>query len=105
MIKENMLISFIIPVYNSEKYLTQCLDSIFSQPFTDFECIIINDCSPGDCKNLVQNYVKERGVAINYHENNTNLGLGEARNVGVELASGKYLFFLDSDDYLVEDGL
>lgn len=100
-----MLISFIIPVYNSEKYLIQCLESIFSQRFTDFECIIINDCSPGDCKNLVQNYVKERDVAIVYHENITNLGLGEARNVGVELSSGKYLFFLDSDDYLVKGGL
>jgi glycosyltransferase involved in cell wall biosynthesis len=100
-----MLISFIIPVYNSEEYLTQCLDSIFSQNFTDFECIVINDRSPGDCKNLVQDYVKERGITIVYHENITNLGLGEARNVGVGLSSGKYLFFLDSDDYLVEDGL
>ncbi|MBX9598003.1 MAG: glycosyltransferase family 2 protein [Burkholderiales bacterium] len=100
-----MLISFIIPVYDSEKYLTQCLNSIFSQKFTDFECVVINDRSPGDCKNLVQDYVKERGVTIVYHENITNLGLGEARNVGVELSSGKYLFFLDSDDYLVEDGL
>jgi glycosyltransferase involved in cell wall biosynthesis len=100
-----MLISFIIPVYNSEEYLTQCLDSIFSQNFTDFECIVINNRSPGDCKNLVQDYVKERGITIVYHENITNLGLGEARNVGVGLSSGKYLFFLDSDDYLVEDGL
>jgi len=86
-----MLISFIIPVYDSEKYLTQCLNSIFSQKFTDFECVVINDRSPGDCKNLVQDYVKERGVTIVYHENIINLGLGEARNVGVELSSGKYL--------------
>lgn len=105
MIKKNTLVSFIIPVYNSEPYLIQCLDSIFSQPFTDFECIVINDRSPGNCKDLVQDYAKERGVAIIYHENITNLGLGETRNVGVGLASGKYLFFLDSDDYLVEDGL
>ncbi len=100
-----MLVSFIIPVYNSEKYLTQCLDSIFSQPFTDFECIVINDCSPGNCRDLIQGYVTERGVAINYHENHVNLGQGITRNVGVGLASGKYLFFLDSDDYLVENGL
>lgn len=100
-----MLISFIIPVYNSEPYLIQCLDSIFSQPFKDFECIVINDCSPGNCRDLILRYVAERGVAINYHENVINLGLGETRNVGVGLSSGKYLFFLDSDDYLLENGL
>lgn len=100
-----MLVSFIIPVYNSEKYLVQCLDSVFSQKFTDFECIIVNDCSPGNCKNIVENYVKEHDVTIVYHENITNLGLGESRNAGVKLSSGKYLFFLDSDDYLLENGL
>lgn len=100
-----MLISFIIPVYNSEPYLIQCLDSLFSQPFSDFECIVINDCSPGDCRELIQRYTAERDVTIKYHENINNLGLGEARNVGVGLSSGKYLFFLDSDDYLVENGL
>jgi glycosyltransferase involved in cell wall biosynthesis len=91
-------ISVIIPVYNTEKYLPQCLDSVLAQTFQDFEIICINDGSKDNSLAILQEYAKKdkRIKVISYHKNK---GGGYARNQGLKIAKGEYLAFLDSDDF------
>ena len=88
--------SIIVPVYNTEKYLKRCLDSISKQSFTDYEVIIVNDGSVDNSSNIISKYPYK---IINQE----NLGLSIARNNGVKKAKGEYLIFLDSDDYIEKD--
>lgn len=91
-------ISVIIPVYNVEKYLTECLDSICNQTFTDLEIICINDGSTDNSFQILTEYAqKDKRIKI---LTLSNKGLGAARNWGLKVASGKYVYFLDSDDYI-----
>lgn len=85
--------SIIIPVYNVEKYIKKCLDSVFSQTFKDFEVIIVNDGTKDKSMDIVKNY--DAKVI-----NQVNQGLSEARNNGVKQAKGEYILFVDSDDYI-----
>ena len=88
--------SFIVPVYNVEKYVKKCLDSIFDQTFKDFEVIVVNDGTKDNSMNIVKNY----DVKIINQENQ---GLSVARNNGVKKATGDYIIFIDSDDYIEKD--
>ena len=88
--------SIVIPVYNVEKYIKRCLDSVFNQTEKDFEVIVINDGTKDNSMDIVKKY----DVVI---INQKNLGLSEARNNGVKKAKGEYLIFLDSDDYWDKD--
>ena len=88
--------SIIVPVYNTEKYLKRCLDSIKSQSFKDYEVIIVNDGSTDNSSDIISKYSYK---VINQE----NQGLSMARNNGVKDASGEYLIFLDSDDYIEKD--
>ena len=88
--------SIIVPVYNTEKYLKRCLDSIKSQTFKDYEVIIVNDGSTDNSSDIISKYSYK---VINQE----NQGLSMARNNGVKVASGEYLIFLDSDDYIEKD--
>lgn len=90
--------SIIVPVYNVEKYIKKCLDSIFAQTLKDFEVIVINDGTKDKSIELIKNY----DVKI---INQKNQGLSAARNRGVKESRGEYLLFLDSDDYLEKDTL
>ena len=92
-------ISVIIPVYNTEKYIEKCLESLAEQIMQDFEVIIVNDGSKDNSKDVIKNYMKSSKLNIKYLEKE-NGGLASARNYGVERASGTYISFLDSDDYL-----
>lgn len=96
--KNNPLVSIIIPVYNVEKYLAQCLDSIINQTYQDIEIICINDGSTDSSKNILEKYASkdERFQLINQ----INQGSSVARNVGMRKASGKYLMFVDGDDWI-----
>ncbi len=89
-------ISVIIPVYNVEKYLSKCLDSVLEQDFDSFEIVAVNDGSKDSSGKILEEYAKnnEKIVLVNQE----NKGLGGARNTGIANAKGKYLFFLDSDD-------
>lgn len=89
-------ISIIIPVYNGELYLSQCIDSILKQTYTNFEIIIINDGSTDSTNNIIHKYQKTDPRIINFYE--INQGVSAARNCGIELASGKYITFIDADD-------
>ena len=91
-------VSIILPVYNVEKYLSQCLDSIVNQTLKDFECICVNDGSPDNSLAILQKYAqKDKRFKIISQENK---GLSVARNVGMSNVSTKYLVFVDSDDWL-----
>lgn len=91
-------ISLIIPVYNVEKYLRECIDSVVNQNYDKLEIIIINDGSTDNSEEIIQEYLKKyQNIKYIKQENK---GLSEARNVGIKYATGKYMMFLDSDDYL-----
>lgn len=91
-------ISVIVPVYNVEKYLDKCITSIIEQTFTDFELILINDGSKDHSGSICDTY-KEKDSRIKViHQ--VNAGLSAARNVGIELSKGKYITFVDSDDFI-----
>lgn len=93
-----MQISVIVPVYNGEKYIRECLDSIFSQTFTDFEIIIVDDGSTDNTFDILTELsVKCNNLSIIRQENK---GVSCARNTGIKHAKGKYLCFIDSDDYI-----
>ncbi|MFB4033578.1 glycosyltransferase family 2 protein, partial [Streptococcus pneumoniae] len=95
---ENQLISVIVPVYNVEEYLKQCLDSILEQTFSNYEVILVNDGSTDSSGLICQEYA-EKDTRIRYFEKE-NGGLSDARNYGIEQAQGEYLTFVDSDDLL-----
>ena len=94
----NQLISVIVPVYNVEEYLKQCLDSILEQTFSNYEVILVNDGSTDSSGLICQEYA-ENDTRIRYFEKE-NGGLSDARNYGIEQARGDYLTFVDSDDFL-----
>lgn len=90
-------ISIIIPVYKVEPYLRQCVDSVLSQTYTNFEIILVDDGSPDNCPVICDEYAaKDSRVKVIHKENG---GLSDARNAGIKVAKGEYLFFLDSDDF------
>lgn len=98
-----MKLSVIIPVYNTEKYIEKCLDSIASQTLKDLEIIIVNDGSKDNSDNVINQWIENnKDVNVKYLKKE-NGGLSDARNFGVENASGKYISFVDSDDYLEKD--
>lgn len=94
----NIIISVIVPVYNVEKYLPYCLKSIQNQTFTDFECILIDDGSTDSSGVFCDQFSKEDYRFKVIHQENT--GVSEARNKGIRIASGEYISFIDSDDYI-----
>ncbi|MFR5757005.1 MAG: glycosyltransferase [Lachnospiraceae bacterium] len=90
--------SFIVPVYNTEKYLKKCLDSLVNQTYKDFEIIVVNDGSTDKSSNIISKYQKKyKNIIVIDKENE---GLSMARNRGVQKSSGKYIIFVDSDDYV-----
>lgn len=95
-----MKVSVIVPVYNTEKYLKNCIDSLLKQNFEDYEIIVINDLSPGNAEEIIKSYNDKKIV---YIKNKTNKGIGYNRNLGVKEAKGEYVCFIDSDDYVKED--
>lgn len=95
-------ISIVIPCYNAEQYLKECLDSILKQDYLNLQIIVINDGSTDNSLEIAQEYQK-KDSRITIH-NQTNSGPSRARNVGIELAEGKYIAFIDSDDF-IENGM
>lgn len=98
-----MKISVIIPVYNSSTNLRKCLDSVVNQTLKDIEIIVINDGSTDDSKNIIEEYtVKYKNIIFIDQENK---GIGKTRNIGIKKATGEYITFVDSDDYIKENML
>ncbi len=97
------MISVIVPVYNTDKYLKKCLSSIELQTYQNFECLIVNDGSTDTSQEIASSFsLKDKRFKI---LNKTNGGLASARNFGMKFASGAYLAFIDADDYWIETKL
>ena len=97
-----MKLSYIVPVYKVEKYLAECVESILSQTMEDYEIILVDDGSPDACPAICDKFAEEHPEKIRVvHKENG--GLASARNAGLKVAQGDYIFFLDSDDYLAAD--
>ncbi len=98
-----MLFSVIVPIYNIEKYIKRCIDSVLSQSFTDFELILVDDGSPDNCGVICDEYAKkDQRIQVIHKENG---GLVSARQAGIKVASGDYIFHLDGDDAVLPDAL
>ena len=91
-------VSIIVPVYNVEKYLSRCMDSLLNQTLKDIEIILVDDGSPDNCPAICDEYAKQDHRVKVVHKKNG--GLGYARNSGMEMASGEFLAFVDSDDFV-----
>lgn len=92
------MVSVIVPIYNVEKYLKQCIESILNQTFYDFELILVEDGSPDSCCKICDNYhLLDSRIVVIHKENG---GLSDARNAGLEIAKGEYIVFVDSDDWI-----
>ena len=91
-------ISVIVPIYNVEKYLRQCIDSIINQTYKNLEIILVNDGSPDNCGQICDEYSKYDERIIVIHKKNG--GLSDARNAGLDASTGEYISFIDSDDWI-----
>lgn len=100
----NPKVSIIVPVYNVSQYIVKCLDSIYGQTYNNIELILVDDCGSDDSMTIVHDYLASH-VSIEAHiiSHQKNRGLSAARNSGMEKASGEYIYFLDSDDYITPD--
>lgn len=95
------LISIVVPIYKVEKYLNRCIDSILNQTINNFELILVNDGSTDGCGKICDEYSrKDNRIKVIHKENG---GLSDARNTGIKAAKGKYIGFIDSDDYIEAD--
>ena len=95
------LISIIVPVYNVEMYLAKCVDSILAQTYTNLEIFLVNDGSFDCCGKLCDEYAKEDKRIKVIHKKNG--GLSDARNVAIDVTTGEFITFIDSDDYVTDD--
>ena len=105
--KDSIKVSIIIPVYNVSKYIEKCIQSVISQTYTNIECIIVDDCTPDDSiikiEKMLNLYNGKIYFRIYHHEQNR--GLSAARNTGIKYATGTYIYFLDSDDYITTNAI
>ena len=95
------LISIIVPVYKTEQYLPQCIESILAQTYKNLEIILIEDGSPDNCGAICDKYAAQDKRIVVVHKENG--GVSSARNVGLKIAKGEYIGFVDSDDYIAPD--
>ena len=95
--EKDFYFSIIVPIYNVERYLPECVRNVLSQSYKNFEIILVDDQSPDRCGEICDNFAKEDDRIRVIHQKNK--GLSGARNAGIEIANGDYLIFLDSDDY------
>ena len=104
-IVNSMKVSIIVPVYNVERLLPRCLDSMFAQTEKDFEVICINDRSPDNSMDILKAYQEKYPEQLVILDNEVNMGQGRSRKRAIDIARGEYILFVDSDDYIAEDYL
>lgn len=103
--KKNIEISIIIPCYNSYDKMSKCLETLENQNFKNFEVIIIDDCSTDNSYEKLTKYKMNTSLNIKLMKNEKNIGAGGTRNIGLSICIGKYVMFIDADDYIEEDCL
>ena len=99
----NKSVSIIVPVYNVEKYLEECLDSIINQTYSDLDVILVDDGSTDSSPDICERYAEKDNRIRVIHKNTG--GASSARNIGLDYAQGEYVYFMDSDDYLEKDAI
>ena len=97
------VVSVVLPIYNVEKYLNRCVKSVVNQSYKNLEIILVDDGSPDNCPTLCEDWAKKDSRIKVVHKKNA--GLGYARNTGIENATGEYICFFDSDDYIALDAI
>ena len=101
-----MKVSVIIPMFNAEKYIAECLESILIQTFKDFEVIVVDDCSTDNSVAVVENYLEKFGGRLKLYHTEKNSGSGAMpRNKGLKISRGEYIFFVDADDLITPTAL
>jgi len=98
------MVSVIIPVYNSQEYIEECIESVLNQTFTDWELILIDDCSDDLSRQFIEEYAK-LDSRIKFYYFDDNVGAAIVRNKGIEMAQNRFIAFLDSDDFWHKDKL
>lgn len=100
-------VSIIIPVYNVSEYIEKCIKSVIAQTYTNIECIIVDDCTPDESLIKIQELLSEYNGNIDFriYHHQQNRGLSAARNTGINHATGTYIYFLDSDDYITDNAI
>ena len=101
--EKNIILSIILPVYNVEKYIERCVESILTQNREDIEIIIVDDGATDGSPQICDKYAEKISNIKVIHKQNG--GLSSARNAGMDVANGKYIYFLDSDDWITEDAI
>lgn len=96
-------ISVIIPVYNVEKYLNKCIESVINQTYKELEIILVDDGSPDNCPQMCDDWAKKDNRIKVIHKKNG--GLSDARNAGLDIATSEYVYFIDSDDYIIDSAI
>ena len=97
------LVTIVLPIYNVEKYINRCIESVVSQTYSYLEIILVDDGSPDKCPQICDEWAeKDDRIKVIHKENQ---GLGMARNTGIENATGEYICFFDSDDYIAKDAI
>ena len=99
----NDLITVVVPIYNVEKYLEKCIDSILEQTYQNIELILVDDGSTDNCGKICDNYAKKDNRIKVIHKSNG--GLSDARNIGIKYAKGKFITFIDSDDFITNNAV
>lgn len=99
-LKKKMFFSFIVPAYNVEKYISKCIDSLLKQDIVDYEIIVVNDGSTDATDKIIREKYADKVI---YVDKGYNSGLSDTRNYGLEIARGKYILFIDSDDYIEQN--
>ena len=97
----NPTVSIIVPIYNAEKYINRCVDSILNQEYTDYELLLVNDGSQDASGDICDDYASRDARIRVIHKENT--GVSDSRNIAISQARGTYLQFLDSDDWITPD--
>ena len=98
---EKSLVSIIVPIFNVEAYLDRCVENLVNQTYQNLEIILVDDGSPDDCPKMCDEWaIKDSRIKVIHKKNG---GLSDARNAGMEIASGEYISFIDSDDYIALD--
>ena len=92
-------------MYNTEKYIAECLDSVLAQTLQDYEVILVNDCSTDNSRQIAESYLEKFGGRLKLFDNEKNSGAGATRNNGLLHANGEYVFFMDADDLILSEGL
>lgn len=103
MVDTNLKISIVVPVYKVEKFLHRCIKSVLNQTYSNWELILVDDGSPDTCGKICDNYAeKDKRIQVVHQKNQ---GVSVARNIGIDVCSGDYLYFVDADDYIKENTL